>query len=113
MSRIGTTRRYGYVAMSRSILPFVAPAGVGHFLTQVTVHLPTTDLDESAKTPKSMRPTRASLKLPDVCHATQSDIEQMPVPSPAWSIDAHDRMLAKMFRDVLSKRGLKPTRIMP
>ena len=35
----------------------------------------------------------------------------MPPPSPAWSIDEHDRLVAKLCRVTWAKHGLTPTRV--
>ena len=73
-----------------------------HFLTQNYSPFAISWQTQSCqKKPKALLPTRASLKLPEACPKIQLEIDQMPPPNPTWSIDEHDRLVAKLYRVTL------------
>ena len=57
--------------------------------------------------------TRASLLLLEVREAIEADIAAMPPHHPAWTVDDHNRLLTKLFRDVWFRHGLAASRVPP
>ena len=67
---------------------------------------------ESVSRSKPRYPSRALLGKPAIAQAIQEDIAARPPPHTTSSVDDHDRLLTKLFRDVWLRHGLAVSRVL-
>ena len=101
-----------------SLLPHVQSAGVhpiirldiklkaDHLLTQLTLNLPPAQACFTLKQPSiSLAPSRKALRLPEVVDAIRAECDAMPPACSQWTIEVHDKLLAKFFRQLMVRHA--------
>ena len=78
---------------------------VDHLLTQVTVHArpPSQPFFQLKQPSFSTVPSRKALKLPEVVEAIRAECEAMPPACNQWTVDVHDQLLSKYFRQAFAR----------
>ena len=50
-------------------------------------------------------PSRTALKMPEVADAIRAECEAMPMACNQWTIDVHDQLLSKLYRQLLERHA--------
>ena len=50
-------------------------------------------------------PSRTALKMPEVADAIRAECDAMPMACNQWTIDVHDQLLSKLYRQLLERHA--------